>query len=70
MASELNSIEIVGIDLHIGSQITDLLPFETAFIKIASFIAKLREEGHSIESRYRRWARYKLLYKRRRSYIN
>ena len=34
MASELNSIEIVGIDLHIGSQITDLLPFETAFIKI------------------------------------
>ena len=49
MASELNSIEIVGIDLHIGSQITDLLPFETAFIKIASFIEKLREEGHSID---------------------
>ena len=49
MASELKSIEIVGIDLHIGSQITDLLPFETAFIKIASFITKLREEGHSID---------------------
>ena len=49
MASELNSIEIVGIDLHIGSQITDLLPFETAFIKIASFIEKLREEGLSID---------------------
>ena len=49
MASELNSIEIVGIDLHIGSQITDILPFETAFIKIASFIEKLREEGHSID---------------------
>jgi diaminopimelate decarboxylase len=49
IASELNSIKIVGIDLHIGSQITDILPFETAFLKIANFIKKLREEGHFID---------------------
>ena len=49
MASELKCIKIVGIDLHIGSQITDILPFEIAFIKIADFIKKLRENGHSIE---------------------
>ena len=49
IASELNSIEIVGVDLHIGSQITDILPFETAFLKIANFIKKLREEGHFID---------------------
>ena len=41
IASELNNINIVGIDLHIGSQITDILPFETAFLKIANFIKKL-----------------------------
>ena len=34
MADDLKNIKIVGIDLHIGSQITDILPFETAFIKI------------------------------------
>ena len=49
IASELNSIKIVGIDLHIGSQITDILPFETAFLKIVNFIKKLREEGHFID---------------------
>ncbi|MFL2802983.1 MAG: diaminopimelate decarboxylase [Paracoccaceae bacterium] len=49
MASELKGIKIVGIDLHIGSQITDILPFEIAFIKIADFIKKLRENGHSID---------------------
>ena len=49
MASELKCIKIVGIDLHIGSQITDILPFEIAFIKIADFIKKLRENGHSID---------------------
>ena len=50
IASELNSIKIVGIDLHIGSQITDILPFETAFLKIASFIKKL-----IITFLWRRW---------------
>ncbi len=49
MASKLNSVKIVGLDLHIGSQITDLLPFETAFTKISNFIGKLREDGHSID---------------------
>lgn len=49
MVSKFNNIKIVGIDLHIGSQITEILPFETAFIKIAKFIKKLREDGHSID---------------------
>ncbi len=49
MASKLKSIKIVGIDLHIGSQITEIKPFETAFKKIAKFIKKLRKEGYSID---------------------
>ena len=49
MVSKFNNIKIVGIDLHIGSQITDILPFETAFLKIVNFIKKLREEGHFID---------------------
>ena len=49
MADDLKNIKIVGIDLHIGSQITDILPFETAFIKIANFIKRLRVEGYTID---------------------
>ena len=48
-ACKLSSIEIVGVDVHIGSQITDLLPFENAFKKIANFISLIRQDGHSIQ---------------------
>ena len=34
-AAKLTGIEIVGVDVHIGSQITDLEPFETAFTRVA-----------------------------------
>ncbi len=48
-ASKLSNIKVVGIDVHIGSQITDLTPFETAFIKIAKLVGQIREKGHSID---------------------
>jgi diaminopimelate decarboxylase len=41
-------IEIVGIDVHIGSQITDLEPFETAFTRVAELVGSLRADGHTI----------------------
>ena len=41
-------IEIVGVDVHIGSQITDLEPFETAFAQVAELVAILRADGHAI----------------------
>ena len=47
--SKLSNIKVVGIDVHIGSQITDLIPFETAFIKIAKLVGQIREKGHSID---------------------
>jgi diaminopimelate decarboxylase len=47
-AAALHNIEIVGIDVHIGSQLTDLEPFEAAFTKVAELAKTLRTDGHSI----------------------
>ena len=47
-AAKLAHIEIVGIDVHIGSQITDLAPFEAAFRRVAELVAILRADGHGI----------------------
>jgi diaminopimelate decarboxylase len=44
----LPGIEIVGIDLHIGSQITELDPFAQAFARATELIATLRRDGHTI----------------------
>jgi diaminopimelate decarboxylase len=47
-AARLGSIEIVGIDVHIGSQLTELAPYETAFAKVAELTGALRADGHDI----------------------
>ena len=47
-AAKLAHIEIVGIDVHIGSQITELEPFETAFKLVGELVATLRTDGHAI----------------------
>ncbi|ANK82286.1 MAG: diaminopimelate decarboxylase [Rhizobiales bacterium NRL2] len=44
------SIEIVGVDVHIGSQLTNLTPFERAFAKVADLVHALRDDGHAIRS--------------------
>ncbi len=47
-AAALPGIRVVGIDVHIGSQLTDLAPFELAFQKVADLTLLLRAQGHSI----------------------
>jgi diaminopimelate decarboxylase len=47
-AARLPGIEVVGIDVHIGSQLTDLAPFEEAYLKVADLTLQLRAEGHDI----------------------
>ena len=47
-AARLPGIEIVGIDVHIGSQLTDLDPFEQAYAKVADLTRVLRADGHDI----------------------
>lgn len=48
-ATLLPGIEVRGVDIHIGSQITDLAPFDTAFALVADFVRDLRADGHAIE---------------------
>ena len=47
-AARLPGLKIIGIDVHIGSQLTDLEPFEQAYLKIADLTRQLRAEGHTI----------------------
>ena len=47
-AATLPGLEIVGIDIHIGSQITELTPFRNAFTKVADLLKKLTDAGHNI----------------------
>ena len=48
-AAKLDHIKITGIDCHIGSQLTDLSPFEDTFIKLASLIDELESNQIAIE---------------------
>lgn len=48
MAATLPGLEVIGIDVHIGSQLTDLEPFEIAYNKVADLTRALRSDGHDI----------------------
>ncbi|MBX3584366.1 MAG: diaminopimelate decarboxylase [Rhizobiaceae bacterium] len=47
-AAQLPNLEVAGIDMHIGSQITDLEPFDAAFTLLAELVATLKDDGHDI----------------------
>ncbi len=47
-AAALKGLEVVGIDVHIGSQLTDLEPFRQAYEKVAELTGMLRADGHDI----------------------
>ncbi|MFJ1309816.1 diaminopimelate decarboxylase [Agrobacterium sp. P15N1-A] len=47
-AATLPGIEVTGIDMHIGSQITELQPFEDAFRLLRELVEALRTDGHTI----------------------
>jgi diaminopimelate decarboxylase len=47
-AAKLPGIRVTGVDMHIGSQITDLVPLEAAFRLLAEFVQTLRSDGHAI----------------------
>jgi diaminopimelate decarboxylase len=47
-AAKLPGIQVTGVDVHIGSQITDLAPMEAAFRILAEFVTALRADGHTV----------------------
>ena len=51
LAGELPGIEVIGIDVHIGSQLTDLEPYRLAYQKVAELTETLRADGHNIRRR-------------------
>jgi diaminopimelate decarboxylase len=48
-AAKLPGVRVRGVDMHIGSQITDLQPFDDAFALLSDFVRMLRVDGHDIE---------------------
>jgi len=48
-AGKLPHLRVVGIAMHIGSQLTTLAPYAKSIAKVAKFIAQLRADGHSID---------------------
>ncbi|PIR31777.1 MAG: hypothetical protein COV36_07010 [Alphaproteobacteria bacterium CG11_big_fil_rev_8_21_14_0_20_44_7] len=46
----MQSINPQGVSIHIGSQITDLSPFEAAFTRVKKFVNELRLKGLKIET--------------------
>ncbi len=48
-AATLPGIKVTGIDMHIGSQITDLQPFDEAFKLLRELVDTLRSDGHAID---------------------
>ncbi|HWV51410.1 diaminopimelate decarboxylase [Pseudorhodoplanes sp.] len=47
-AATLPGIHVAGVDMHIGSQITELSPFADAFALLSDFVHELRADGHTI----------------------
>ncbi len=48
-AAQSPGVRVTGVDIHIGSQITDLEPYDEAFARLAEFVQVLRADGHDIE---------------------
>src|ERR1700735_3046299 len=47
-AAKLKGVHVIGVDMHIGSQIVELDPFGDAFALLADFVHALRADGHTI----------------------
>ncbi len=47
-AAAMRGVTVAGVDMHIGSQITDLEPFEKAIARLVAFVGELRSDGHAI----------------------
>jgi diaminopimelate decarboxylase len=48
LARSLPGLDVCGVDIHIGSQITDLAPLRDAAVKAAGLVRRLREQGFAI----------------------
>ena len=47
-AAKLPGLKVAGVDMHIGSQIVEMQPFDDAFALLSGFVRALRADGHTI----------------------
>src|ERR1700687_5663679 len=47
-AAKLPGLEVTGVDMHIGSQIIQVEPFDASFALLSDFVRTLRADGHVI----------------------
>ena len=57
-AASLPNLDVIGIDCHIGSQLTETQPFVDALDRVIMMIAKLKRIGHPAET-HRYWWRFR-----------
>jgi diaminopimelate decarboxylase len=50
LAAKLPGINVQGVSVHIGSQLTQLEPFQQAFARVRMFVEELRKEGFTIST--------------------
>lgn len=48
LAARLPGIRAIGVHVHIGSQLTELAPYEATFERVAELVRSLRQAGHDI----------------------
>ncbi len=49
LAGKLPHLNVVGVAMHIGSQLTDVTPYRDAIVRVRGLILQLREDGHRID---------------------
>jgi diaminopimelate decarboxylase len=49
-AGQLAGLDVQGVAVHIGSQLTDLAPLEAAFEKVGALVEALGDQGHDIRT--------------------
>ena len=49
LAGRLPNLNVVGVAMHIGSQLTSLDPYRDAIVRVRELIGQLRADGHRID---------------------
>ncbi|HYI06193.1 MAG TPA: alanine racemase, partial [Reyranella sp.] len=49
LAARLPNLDVVGVAMHIGSQLTSLDPYRDAIVRVRELIGQLRADGHRID---------------------
>ncbi len=55
MQLSLSNLDVIGIDCHIGSQLTETQPFVDALDRVIMMIDQLKELGYQSETHRHRW---------------